>query len=120
MPLEDKQWVALNLPKASKFSKNGIVLTIDQAINYALEETQNDAGENVRERAVALLLRMLAADYPFEAFQAGSYQYTRAQLLAMADDWEAKAAGGTSAGSLTSVPAVFGDECDTDEYAAEC
>lgn len=115
MPMPDSQFVALNLPRNAKFKKNGQTLTITDAITLALAETQR-AGNNVRELAIAMLLRMLAADYPFASMQAADVQYTRSQLLSMADYWEGRAPEDTSTqpatipGGISSIPLTMPDD----------
>jgi hypothetical protein len=73
-----------------------------------LESTQVQ-GANVWQLALAMLLRMLAADYPFYSQSLGPIGYSKPRLLDMASDWETRAAGGTP-DTINSVPAVFSDE----------
>ena len=115
-----QQFIRFNLPKNARFRKNLLNLTTDQAISQALEETKNAEGAEVKERALAFLLRALAADYAFQSFTASDVTYSQSKLLQLADYWDNKAPDdgeddGVESEGFSNVPATFGRSCATDE-----
>lgn len=113
MPFDDSDWIALNLPKTANFSKNGVVRTIGDAIGDALAYTALD-GQNRKEFALAMLLRILAVNHPFKSFQIGPVAYSGQQLRSLADEWEMKW-NGLQPNTIVSVPVKQHDEC-RDEF----
>lgn len=87
----DAENIQNNLPRNARFRKNGSTRTVAQAITDALDSTKDSAGNFVWQKALAYLLRSLAADYAFQSFTAGDASYSQSKLLDLAEYWEAKA-----------------------------
>lgn len=75
--MSDEDWIKLQLPAGASFTKNGVTLTVAQAVTAAL--TDNDDN---RFLAVADLLDMLAADEGRKTETIGPYsRSTEANLI---------------------------------------
>lgn len=98
----DIQWIALRLPAGASFAKNGVELSVEEAIQLALDSNDGD-----RQLALADLLEILAADVTHKVTEVDGEHYEDEALTERASqlrDSSAAAQGGNSAGSFQSVP----------------
>lgn len=91
MAFADSDFVKLNLPEGTSFTRNGVTISVADAVTNALDE----AGS--REGALVILFTMLEADH-LKSETIGKYSYERWGMRG-SDYWRLQSASISMSGS---------------------
>lgn len=122
--MTDKEWIKQRLPSDATFSKNDVVVTLDEAIDDALDE-HSDADSTVAQKKLALadLYEILAADVKYAEERLGEWTGKGAVFTSRSETLREEASAGVSSpGGFQNVSATFSSQSDgwggADEFRA--
>src|SRR5687768_10254544 len=95
MPTTNEDWIALRLPPGASFTRNGVTLTVSDAIYAALEDNDDD-----KYLALADLLEILLGAMEYESETIGDYTYRKSSLTTSIAFWRNRSADESDTGEV--------------------
>lgn len=106
-------WIKQRLPSDASFTKNGVTLTVDQAVTAALTDNSDNKYD-----ALADLLETLDAEFKAKRERVGTGEVEDPLLLDRAMYWRQFGVTRSTPGMFVSVPARYESQ-STDEYSRD-
>jgi hypothetical protein len=105
-------WIKARLPKGASFQKNGLSLTVSQAVTDALASNADN-----KFKSLAALLQILASDQVYNSESLGRRSWSGPALLDQAKYWEGVGDAEGDPSGITFPDATFSPRKKRDEFS---
>lgn len=113
-----ENWIKQRLPADARFSKNGIVTNLDEAVTASLADYSEYTESKQKRYALADLLDILAADIKYQSETLGEWTGREQILEERARQYREEAESETGQpGSFSFVTATYNSQGVSDEFS---